>query len=194
MSEDLHRRDLLRIVAAGAVAARAVAQDGTTPAAMDQPAPYAPKLFTPAEYALVDELTEIVIPTEDQSPGAKAAHCAAYIDFRLFESPDPVPQQGWRDGLKLVDALSQKLNGAPFMQATPEQRVAVVTAMATNEHNPQSLEEKFFLDLKHRTINAYYTSSIGIHQDQQYKGNVYLQEFVGWDANDGRWHMEIKKP
>lgn len=190
MSEDLDRRDLLRIVAAGAIAATGRAQDGTG----QQPALYTPRFFTPAEFAMADELTDIIIPTDEQSPGAKAAHCAAYIDFRLSESLDAAAQQGWRNGLKLVDALSQKLNGAPFMQATPEQRVAVVTAMAKNEENPQSLEEKFFKDLKHRTVNAYYTSSIGIHQDEQYKGNVYLEEFVGWDANDGRWHMQIHKP
>ena len=191
--DDLDRRDLLRIVAAGAVAATAKAQDGT-PSTMDQQAPYAPKFFSPDEFAMVDALTDIVIPTDEQSPGAKAAHCAAYIDFRLSETTDQTAQQGWHDGLKLVDALSQKLNGAAFLQATPEQRTAVVTAMAKNEHDPQSLEEKFFLDLKHRTVEAYYTSSIGIHKDQEYKGNIYLAEFVGWDANDGRWHMQIHKP
>ncbi len=194
MGEELHRRDLLRIAAAGAVAATAgLAQDGT-PGTMDQPAAYAPRFFTPAEYAMVDELTEIIVPTDDHSPGAKAAHCAAYIDFRLFESDDAVPQQGWRAGLKLVDALSQKLHDVPFIQASAEQRVAVLKAMSHNEEEPKSLEEKFFVDLKHRTVNAYYTSSIGIHKDQEYKGNVYLAEFVGWDADDGKWHMQVRKP
>ncbi|HZU24675.1 MAG TPA: gluconate 2-dehydrogenase subunit 3 family protein [Bryobacteraceae bacterium] len=196
MSDELDRRDFVRIAAIGAAAAATgAAQDGdgggtgaaTTPA-------YTPRFFTPQEYALADELTEVIIPTDAESPGAKAAHCAAYIDYRLAESEDPVPRDGWRAGLKMVDALSQKLNGATFLQATPQQRIAVVAAMAANEESPKTPEEKFFEDLKHRAVNAYYTSKIGIHQDQQYKGNVYLEEFVGWDANDGQWHMQIKKP
>jgi len=188
MAEDMDRRELFRVIAAGTAAATVAAAQSSAPAAAT------PRFFTPAEYAMVDELAEIIIPADDHSPGARAARCAAYIDYRLSEELDPVPRQGWRDGLKLVDALSQKLNGAPFMAAAPEQRVAVVAAMAHNEEEPVSGEEKFFKDLKHRTVNAYYTSSIGIHQDMEYKGNVYLQEFVGWDANDGQWHMQTKKP
>jgi hypothetical protein len=194
MGEELDRRDLLRIAAVGAAAASVVTGQNATAVVTPSPPAYTPRFFTPAEYALVDELTEVIIPADDHSPGAKAAHCAAYIDFRLSESEDPVPQQGWRDGLKLVEALSQKLNNAGFVQATPEQRVAVVAAMAQNEGHPKTPEELFFADLKHRTANAYYTSDIGIHQDEGYKGNIYLQEFVGWDANDGQWHMQIRKP
>jgi hypothetical protein len=193
MSGELDRRDLFRVIAAGAAAA-AVGGAQEAAAGAAQAGPYTPRFFTPAEYALVDELTEVVIPTDSHSPGAKAAHCAAYIDFRLSESEDPVPRDGWRAGLKLVDALSQKLHGTSFLEASPKQRSAVLAAMAQNEDAPKTAEEKFFVDLKHRTVSAYYTSSIGIHQDQQYKGNVYLQEFVGWDANDGHWHMQTKKP
>lgn len=194
MADEIERRDLLRIAAVGAAAATVGAGQSTQDIATATQPAYAPKFFSPAEYSLVDELTEIIIPTDDHSPGAKAARCAAYIDFRLSESEDPVPQQGWRSGLKLVDALSQKLNNTPFLQATPEQRVAVVSAMAQNENAPKTPEEVFFADLKHRTVNAYYTSDIGIHQDEAYKGNIYLQDFVGWDANDGQWHMQIRKP
>jgi len=32
-------------------------------------------------------------------------------------------------------------------------------------------------------VSGYYTSKIGIHADQEYKGNVYQQgEFAGFDA------------
>jgi hypothetical protein len=40
----------------------------------------------------------------------------------------------------------------------------------------------FFKELKTRTARAYYTSKIGIHSEMEYKGNVSLKEFVGYDA------------
>ena len=39
--------------------------------------------------------------------------------------------------------------------------------------------------LKGRTARAYYTSKVGIHQDLEYKGNVLLPEFVGYEVKSG---------
>src|SRR2546425_2747260 len=44
------------------------------------------KFLTPAEYALLDELTELIIPSDAHSPGARAAGVAAHIDSRLAAS------------------------------------------------------------------------------------------------------------
>jgi len=87
----------------------------------------------------------------------------------------------WRDGLKLVDAVSQEMHGKTFLEASPDQRVAVVTRLAGNEMKPQTPEEKFFIELKHHTARAYYSSKIGIHQEMEYKGNRVLTEYVGCD-------------
>jgi hypothetical protein len=32
-------------------------------------------------------------------------------------------------------------------------------------------------------VQAYYTSQIGIKQEMEYKGNSYLNEFVGFDVS-----------
>jgi hypothetical protein len=37
----------------------------------------------------------------------------------------------------------------------------------------------FFALLEERTIQGYYTSEIGIHQELRYKGQKLLTEFVG---------------
>jgi len=39
---------------------------------------------------------------------------------------------------------------------------------------------------KHATIQGYYTSEFGIHRELRYKGNQFLQEFVGCETEDGR--------
>lgn len=168
MSMEFNRRDLIRIGAGAVLAAPAAL------AAAD-----APKFFTPAEFATLDELTEIVIPADEHSPGARAAKVAAYIDGSLAEAFESKDRDEWRKSLQLVEALSHKMHDVAFMQATHEQRVELVAAMAKNEMNPKTPEELFFVELKRHTARGYYTSKIGIHQEMEYKGNVMLQQFAG---------------
>ena len=185
--EDQSRRELFRIVAGAAVAVPAMAQQA------QQPAP-APKFFTPEEFRMVDELSEIIIPADDHSPGARAAGVAAYIDKEVAEAFIDTPRTDWREGLKLVDNLSREMNGKAFLEATPEQRVDVVARMAQNEKRPKSKEEIFFSVVKHRTAHAYYTSDIGIHKEIEYKGNVLLNQFVGYDAGSVPVHATPVPP
>jgi predicted component of type VI protein secretion system len=140
--------------------------------------------LTDSEFAMLDELSEMIIPTDAQSPGARAANVAAFIDARLAEAWEEKVRSQWRAGLALVDRLSQDANGASFMKSSPEQRAAVLTRMAQNESKPQKPEEQFFTELKSRVVYAYYTSEIGIKQDMEYKGNTYQTEFAGYDVRN----------
>jgi len=81
-----------------------------------------------------------------------------------------------------VDNLSTQLHKKTFVESTPKQRVAVVAQMARNEKTPKKPEEQFFVQLKASTAFAYYTSSIGIHQEMEYKGNTMQNEYAGFDA------------
>ena len=132
---------------------------------------------------MVDELSELIIPADEHSHGARAAKAAEYIDQRLAESPEEEPKREWREGLKLIDQISNEMNGRSFMQSSPEQRIALLERIAQNETNPQKPEEKFFVELKSRVAHAYYTSKIGIQNELEYKGNTYLREFVGVDVS-----------
>lgn len=170
--DNLTRRELIQITAGAAILAAA-------PAAH---AEHAPKFFTADEFAMVDELTELIIPTDDHSPGARAAEVAAYIDARLAEEFEEQPRLHWREGLKRINALSQEMHGGPFMQGAHGQRLAVLTRIARNENSPVKPEEHFFGELKTRTAHAYYTSKIGIHQEIEYKGNVPIEQFVGYEV------------
>lgn len=186
MNEPLSRRELLERTAAALAAAPLLATApllkvpaGTIVSTTAPPG----KFLTAAEFALVDELTEMIIPTDDHSPGARAAGVATYIDYRLSISIDRDWQAKWRTGLRGVNGLSRELNGKAFLAATPDQRLAVLTKMAAGEENPKTAPEHFFNELKRWTVVGYYTSSIGIHQDQEYKGNVFQTgEYAGYDA------------
>ena len=131
---------------------------------------------------MVDELTEIIIPADRHSPGARAAKVAAYIDARLAESTEPELKALWRDGLKGVDTLSRQMHGRVFLDGAPAERIALVARMAQREAAPETSAELFFREIKSRTANAYYTSEIGIHQEMEYQGNKILPEFVGYEV------------
>jgi gluconate 2-dehydrogenase gamma chain len=165
------RRELIQVTAGAVLAAagEASAQKGG-------------QFFSPEEFHMVDELSEIIIPADEHSPGSRAAKVAQYIDARLAETLEPEPKELWRDGLKRVDALAREMHGRSFLEAGPVERVAVVARMAEHEGDPKTPPELFFREIKARTANAYYTSEIGIHHEMEYKGNTILQEFVGYEV------------
>ena len=182
---DLTRRDALKLAAGlGAatliplVPAEAVQAARKAVAARGAGAPL--KFFTPAQHHTVDVLTELVVPADDRSPGARAAKVADYIDFVLSESLDEA-KKAWADGLAALDAASTAQFGKPFAQASADQQTSLLTEAAEQHSRRTTPLEKFFREAKSRTIFGYYTTDIGIHQELKYKGNQFLQEFVGCD-------------
>jgi glucoside 3-dehydrogenase (cytochrome c) hitch-hiker subunit len=177
---EFSRREVLKIGAAATVAASLGLGESV---ASQVPAAAAAKFFTPEELALVDELSEMIIPTDAKSPGAKAAKVAAFIDSQLAEAFDEKDRTEWRAGLARIDRLAADMRGQPFLRSSEADRTAILTRVAQNEAAPKSPDELFFKELKERVVHAYYTSEIGIKQDMEYKGNTYLPEFVGYDVS-----------
>ena len=149
----------------------------TRPADAESASPF----FTPAEHTLVEELAETIIPVDSHSGGAKAAKVADYIEHVVGASVDEQRKALWKEGLRLIEAMSQHRAGKSFVDASPEERIAVLTILSDNDDLTDLPEIRFFNDLKHLTVRGYYTSKIGIHDELEYKGNKVLMEFVGCD-------------
>jgi len=139
------------------------------------------RFFTPAQHTLVEELSETIIPADGHSGGAKAAKVADYIDQTLRKTTDDTQKSLWHEGLRLIDVMSQHYNGKTFVQASSEERIAVLTVLSDNVKLTDLPEVRFFVELKHLTVHAYYTSKIGIHDELEYQGNRILKEYVGCD-------------
>ena len=136
------------------------------------------RFFTPAEMAVVTIISELIIPADAHSPGAKEAEVPNFIDLMVSETPQET-RSLWRDGLAAIEKMSQSKFSKAFADASTEQQIKLLTEVSENEFKPKTLEERFFVAIKTLTINGYYTSEIGIHQDLQYKGNTYQKEFQG---------------
>jgi hypothetical protein len=140
--------------------------------------PYVLKHFTAQQAATIDALAEVIIPADDHSPGAKAAQVHEYIDEVVSSSPD-VAKKLWADGLAAMDRMARAEYGQGYTRCTGPQQPALMEKISRNEEHPSTLEEKFFGALKAATIDAYYTSSVGIHDDLEYQGNTVVVDFPG---------------
>jgi hypothetical protein len=141
-------------------------------------APAKAKFFNADQMALIATISELIIPTDDHSPGAIAAEVPQFIDLMISESPAETKKL-WADGLAAMEKLSQGKHNVAFNKASKDQQVAILVEISRNEMKPQTLEERFFKAIKNLTIDGYYTSKIGIHDELKYKGNTYLKEFKG---------------
>src|SRR4051812_33662781 len=60
---------------------------------------YKPKFFAPEDFSALQAFTEILIPTDD-TPGAREARCAQFIDFLVSSAPEM--QEQWRQAMSAL--------------------------------------------------------------------------------------------
>ncbi len=118
------------------------------------------RFFTEEENAFVDELMELILPADGHSPGAHAAKVSLFADQMISHSSETV-QREWREGLRELREVARRSSPAEALAAAAKAPTA------------------FFTRLKDMTVDGYYTSDIGIHQDLNYQGNTYVVDFPG---------------
>lgn len=182
-SEDAITRRQALAVTAGAAAAAAMLPEAALAQVAKPVAPAAGKFLSAHELAILDEVAELIIPADPQSGGARAAKCAEYIDARLAESIDPLWRQSWKDDLAEIDAVASEMFGKPFLNVSPAERQKLMERISRNEKSPKENIDHSFVTIKWWVAEAYYTSKIGIHDELQYQGNVYIDEFIGTDIS-----------
>jgi len=175
----IERRDLFKILGAVWMSpGESAAQHAHVVTAPPDIAHYKPRFFSDREYAAVDSLTEIVIPADEQSPGAHAVGVRFYIDTLVFRSDQKV-QERWRAGLAAVDEAARATFAKGFADCSGEQQEKVVAQMARNETAPTTELERFFRVLKSLTLDAFVLSEAGMNEYLGYKGNIAVPDFAG---------------
>lgn len=82
--------------------------------------------FTAEEIAFLDEVSDTILPDTASSPGAKAAKTGAFMALMVTDTYTPENQKIFRDGMRALDEESRKANNVGFVQATPQQRLALL--------------------------------------------------------------------
>jgi Gluconate 2-dehydrogenase subunit 3 len=180
---DISRRDALRrlglaLIATGAldrVAAQEV-HDMTAQAQAAAAGPYTPKSFTAPEFRTLERLTDLIIPVENGAPGALAAGCAAWID--MISSENDQLKKIYKDGFAWTDAAMKTRGATSFVEATPQQQTALLDQIAYRRNQSPELTPgiEFFTWVRRMTVDAFYTSEIGI-KDIDYRGNSPMASY-----------------
>lgn len=85
--------------------------------------------FTTDEIAYLDEIADTILPTTS-TPGAKAAKTGEFIARMVTDSYSLEDEKTFRAGMvKLDDASKARNGGKTFMQASPEQRLALLKTL-----------------------------------------------------------------
>lgn len=124
---------------------------------------YRPQFFSAPEFAIVERLTEIIIPS-DTTPGAKEAGVAEFIDFMVASDPDA--QYGFRTGLAWLDAYAEQRAGKRFMDLKLEQQISLLEPLGFKDKSRPGEEagRHFFRMVREYTVTGFYTSEIGFKE------------------------------
>jgi gluconate 2-dehydrogenase subunit 3-like protein len=166
--QGIQRREVLRILGTAAAAAQfpgfskwafACGHIGNARLQI-KPAVYRPQFFTAAEYAMVERLADIIIPS-DGTPGAKEAGVAEFIDFMV--ASDPETQYAFRTGLTWLNVHSEQTAGNRFAELTAEQQTSLLEPLGFKDKARPGEEtgRQFFHMMREYTVTGFYTSEIG---------------------------------
>ncbi len=188
--QTFERREILRYIAMASVAGtfpgfsrwafacghpETDAQRGQAP-----PDHYKPIFFSQPQFSMIECLAEMIIPT-DNTPGAKEAGVAEFIDFMVanrvpvtmhyrFRTTQATLRAGsevqveFVAGLDWLNARTKSGFGSEFLNCSTEQQNATLEELAYKSKYKPGTESgrQFFNLMRDYTVVGYYTTKIGL--------------------------------
>ncbi len=155
------------------------------------------KTLSSSQFSLLDVMSEHIIPETD-TPGAKTAQVAAYIDSMLTHFYDDEEQKAFLDGLASLDAWAKEQYGNGFLKCDHSQQFALLNTLdraaffdeeekSENERAAHAVpgvenSKAFYQRMKVLTVSGFYTSEVGATQELSlnpmvvYRGDVPFEE------------------
>jgi gluconate 2-dehydrogenase gamma chain len=164
---------------------------------------FTPRTFTPHEFTTLRRLAELIIPADEISGSAAEAGAPEFIDLLCSQNRDLASV--FTGGILWLDAEMRGNHSKVFVEASPEQQVAMLDRLveADTAEKPRSFADSlgenpamyqefelytsrpapglrsgrvFFEWLRNLTVDAFYTSEMGI-TDLGYRGNSVLEKY-----------------
>ena len=188
----LNRRDALRKIAAGGIGAAASAawvhnlsalaraqadQLHVGVASTQSTARWIPRILNTHQHDTVAALVELIIPQTD-TPGAKAVLVDRFVDSLLAEAQRP-DRDRFVGGLAWLDRRSKVLFTKDFVTASPAQQAELLTKLSADGSTEGRPGVEFFMAIKAMTITGYYTSEVGLRDELQDDGRMFLAAYDG---------------
>jgi hypothetical protein len=164
---------------------------------------YKVKEFTADEFQLLGRLAELIVPADSVSGSGKEAGAPEFID--VLSSQNSVLADIFHGGLAWLESEMRKRYGSGFVAAKPEQQTAMLDLLVAAERaegqrqaeqlvyqksdvyeefsdytvrreSELAVGAKFFDWVRKMTVDAFYTSPMGI-KDLGYLGNKALSKY-----------------
>jgi hypothetical protein len=139
---DITRREALArtaILLGGTLAASTIA--GAQSTSWLTPSAWRASTLSAEQLELVATLAEHIIPRTD-TPGARDAGVERFVDSILSDYYAAAERQRFLDGLADVDARARKAHGRAFLEVTPAQQVALLTALDAESYPPRNVLQR----------------------------------------------------
>ena len=130
------------------------------------------RVLTPHQNETVATIAELIIPKTD-TPGAREAGVAAFIDGMLADWGDDDQRQMFTSGLANVDERSRTAFGKEFTALTSPQQTEILQdldyELARLRDAKADTSKSFFGAMKWLTLTGYYTSEVGSTSELHYR-------------------------
>jgi hypothetical protein len=122
--------------------------------------------FSQADVDFLNEVGETILPATD-TPGAKAANVGAFMQIMVSDCYEAKDQEIFMQGMAELKFKTSKAKiGKAFMEASPEERTVLLTALdqEAKEYQKNKKPEDpthYFTIMKQLTLSGLFTSKIG---------------------------------
>jgi len=122
--------------------------------------------FSQEDIDFLNELGETILPATD-TPGAKAANVGAFMQIMVSDCYEAKDQEIFMQGMAELKFKASKAKiGKAFMEASPEERTVLLTALdqEAKEYQKNKKQEDpthYFTMMKQLTLSGLFTSKIG---------------------------------
>lgn len=129
-------------------------------------------VFSEADISFLNEVAETILPATT-SPGAKAAKVGQFMTLMVNDIYEERDQSVFHEGITKLNEACKKTNSTSFIDADPDQRTSLLTALDKEAKEYQKNKKKedpshYFTMMKQLTLLGYFTSKEGATQALRY--------------------------
>ena len=124
--------------------------------------------FTPENIAFLDEVGDTIIPSTEDSPGAKAAKIGEFMKVMVSDCYKEEEQKVFLDGIVALNQASMEATENDFMALSPDEKKSFLADMDKKAKEHQGETPHYFTMIKQLTLWGYFTSEVGATQALRY--------------------------
>lgn len=119
---------------------------------------WTPNILSSDQAIALEEITEIVLPSSVDSPGAKEIHLAEFIDLIINDCFDQSDQEEFKSGLDSMLSEFEIQSGRSFSDTDDDSRIAFISTIDQEAYSGGTNAGEFYRTLKQLALLGYFTS------------------------------------